>query len=466
MGETRSKEVRSENSSQITTEERQEMTKRRGSVFQRQGSWGYALSYTSNSTRQQLKRQGFATRKEAEQALTKALGDIDGGRLHGAGSQTVEGFLNSWFVTWSGSNRVKLTTVAATEIDIRCYLIPQLGSLKLKKLQPKHIQDMLNNLLTEGRIKENSTGSRALSAKTVRNIFSTLRHALSDAVSWELLPNNPADKVKPPVAQHKEPKAWSEEQVAQFLWHVTAKQDPYAAVWRLLLVTGMRRGELLGLRWSDIDLVEALVTVRQARVVAAGKVITTTPKSRAGNRSFTIDSETVVQLAQLKNEHELQAQRFGYWATELVAVSPTGLPMQPKDLLQRFQRAARAAGLPVLKLHEGRHTAATWALQEGIPVHVVSQRLGHSQASTTVNTYAHVLPTADKQAAHKLGSKLEQLLATAAEGSKKVAASSELHDKNRTAQHESLTNQDTTNTDKLEKSAPPRIRKQRKRQNP
>ena len=120
------------------------MTKRRGSVFQRQGSWGYALSYTSNSTRQQLKKQGFATRKEAEQALTKALGDIDGGRLHGAGSQTVEGFLNSWFTTWSGSNRVKLTTIAATEIDIRCYLIPQLGSLKLKKLQPKHIQDMLN----------------------------------------------------------------------------------------------------------------------------------------------------------------------------------------------------------------------------------------------------------------------------------------------------------------------------------
>lgn len=441
------------------------MTKRRGSVFQRQGSWGYAFSYTDNGSRHQLKKQGFATRKEAEQALTKALGDIDGGRLHGAGRQTVESFLNSWFSTWSASSQVKPTTIAAAEIDIRCYLLPQLGSLRLKELKPKHIQDMLNRLLVSGRVHENSSGSLALSPKTVRNIFSTLRHALTDAVRWELLPHNPADRVKPPVAQRKEPKAWSDLEVAQFLSHVTANADPYAAVWRLLLVTGMRRGELLGLRWADIDLVECQVTVKQARVVAAGKVITTTPKSRAGNRTFTIDSETVVKLAELKNQQELQAQTFGYWATDLVVVSPSGLAMQPKDLLQRFQRAARAAGLPVLKLHEGRHTAATLALQEGVPVHVVSQRLGHSQASTTVNIYAHVLPTADRLAAQTLGSKLEQLLTQAAEGSegsRKAAASSELHMKNRTAQPESLMNQDCTHTDKLEKSAPPRIRKQRK----
>lgn len=442
------------------------MSKRRGSVFQRQGSWGYAFSYTENGSRHQLKKQGFETRKEAEQALTKALGDIDGGRLHGAGRQTVEGFLQSWFTTWSASNQVKPTTVAAVETDIRCYLVPQLGALLLKKLKPKHIQDMLGRLLTSGRVHEDSSGSLALSPKTVRNIYSTLRHALTDAVRWELLPQNPADKVKPPASQRKEPKAWSEQEAARFLGHATAQRDPYAAVWRLLLVTGMRRGELLGLRWADIDLVEGLVTVRQARVVAAGKVITTTPKSRAGNRSFSIDSVTVVQLAELKNEHERQAERFGYWATDLVVVSPTGLPMQPKDLLQRFQKAARSAGVPVLKLHEGRHTSATFALQEGVPVHVVSQRLGHSQASTTVNIYAHVLPSADRLAAQKLGSRLEQLLADSdegSEGSRKVAASSELHDRNGTAQAETLTQQDRTSAEKLEKSAPPRIRTERKR---
>jgi len=437
------------------------MRQRRGSVFQRSGSWAYAFSYTANGQRQQIKKQGFSTRKEAEQALTKALGDIDGGRLHGAGKQTVEGYLLSWFESWSASSQVKATTVAAVGIEVRKYLVPEIGKLRLKDLKAKHIQDMLSRLLANGRIHKDRAGATGLSAKTVRNIFVTLRHALNDAVRWELLPYNPTDKVTAPTWQRKEPRAWSAEQIAEFLHHATATADPYTAVWRLLFSTGMRRGELLGLRWSDIDLVESTVTVRQARVVAGSKVITTTPKSRAGNRTFSIDPGTVTQLAQLKNSQEAQAELFGYWFTDLVVVSPTGLPVQPKDLLQRFQRAAKAAGLPVIKLHEGRHSAATWALQEGVPVHVVSQRLGHSQTSTTVNVYAHVLPTADRQAAEQIGSKLEQLLQQAghgSNGSRMAAASSELHDKNRTAQAETLTQQDRANTEKLEKSAPPRIR--------
>jgi len=361
------------------------MRQRRGSVFHRSGQWGYSFSYTANGQRHQIKKQGFVTRKEAEQALTKALGDIDGGRLHGAGRQTVEQFLGSWFATWSASSQVKATTVAAVNSDIRKHLVPELGKIQLKELKAKQIQDMLGRLLVNGRVSKDRDGLAGLSPKTVRNVFVTLRHALNDAVRWELLPSNPTDKVTAPAWQRKEPRAWSPEQIAQFLRHAQMTADPLAAVWRLLLCTGMRRGELLGLRWSDIDLVESTVTVRQARVVAGSKVITTTPKSRAGNRTFSIDPGTVIQLAELKNAHEAQAELFGYWCSELVVLSPTGLPMQPKDLLQRFQRAARAAGLPVIKLHEARHSAATWALQQGVPVHVVSQRLGHSQTSTTVN---------------------------------------------------------------------------------
>ena len=437
------------------------MRQRRGSVFQRSGSWGYAFSYTTNGSRQQVKKQGYSTRKEAEQALTKALSDIDGGRLHGAGKQTVEGFLVSWLATWSASSHLKPTTIASTSIDVHKYLVPELGKLRLKELKPKHIQDALAKLLVSGRVNPTRDGATGLSPKTVRNIYGTLRQALSDAVRWELLPYNPADKVSPPASHRVEPRAWSGEQVARFLLHTHELADPYSVVWRLLFLTGMRRGELLGLRWSDIDLVEGVVTVRQARVVAGGRVITTTPKSRAGNRTVSLDAVTVIELAKLKNSHEAQAELFGYWATDLVVVSPTGLPMQPKDLLQRFQKSARSAGLPVIKLHEARHTYATLALQQGTPVHVLSQRLGHSQASTTVNIYAHVLPTADRQVADQVGGKLDELLADAVRGSRVVAENSELDDFARTQHAETLTNQDTTNTHKLEKSAPPRIRSKR-----
>ena len=437
------------------------MTKRRGSVFQRSGSWGYSFSYTANGARQQAKRQGFATRKDAEQALTKALSDIDGGRLHGAGKQTVEGFLSSWFSTWSASSKLKPTTVAAVRIDINSYLVPALGSLRLKELKPKHVQDLLGTLLESGRVNPTPEGATGLSVKSVRNVYGTLKQALNDAVRWELLPYNPALKVTPPAWERVEPRAWSGEQVARFLDHVTATGDAYAPVWRLLFVTGMRRGELLGLRWADVDLVEGTLTVRQNRVVAGSRVVTGTPKSRAGNRTLSLDAHTVTELALLKNSHEAQAELFGYWATDLVVVSPTGLPMQPKDFLSRFQKAARAAGLPVIRLHEARHSYATLALKEGVPVHVLSQRLGHAQASTTLNIYAHVLPTADRAAAEQVGSKIQQLLTGAVRGSSVVAASSELNEIQRTRRAETLTEQDTTDVHEPEKSAPPRIRSKR-----
>lgn len=436
--------------------------KRRGSVFSRSGSWGFSFSYTVNGERQQIKRQGFSTRKEADQELTRALASIDGGRLLGAGRQTVEGFLLSWLESWSGSNRVKPTTIATTTIDIKRYLVPVLGHVLLRSLQPKAIDDCLNHLLNHGRISGDKGNGAGLSPKSVRNIFGTLHRALNDAVRWGLIPHNPADKVTPPRWERPAITTWSPEQVAAFLSHVNANGDPLAAIWRLLLVTGMRRGELLGLRWQDIDLVEGTVTVVQTRVVAGSRVIVSTPKSKAGNRTISIDPGTVTQLAELKNAQEAAAQRFGHWRSDLVVLTQNGHAMQPKDLLLAFQRAARLAGLPKIKLHEGRHTAVTWALQQNTPLHVVSQRVGHAQASTTQNIYAHVLPNADRQAADQIGSALENLLTQEANkalrGSSVVAADPEPGELHGSVQRKSLQIKDQADTENPEGGAPPRIR--------
>ena len=214
--------------------------------------------------------------------------------------------------------------------------------------------------------------------------------------------------MKLPRYERPELSVWDEQQVAQYLVHCIDTADPLYAVWRLLLVVGLRRGELLGLTWPDVDLVSAMITVKQTRVLLAdSSVAVETPKTKRGRRRFAIDAETVTALAVLKNAHEQAAEILPGWSSPYVATNADGQPIYPTTLTKRFRRTAQAAGLPVIRLHDGRHTAATSALQAGVSVHVVSGRLGHSKPSTTLDVYSHFLPTADRAAADVVGFSLQ-----------------------------------------------------------
>jgi integrase len=393
-------------------------SKQRGSIFFKQGSHGYSLSYTVNGKRQQVKKQGFATKKQAEQALTKALGNIDGGRLMGAGRQTVEAFLLSWLENYERSGRVKQTTLASVRQHTTKYIIPHLGAVPLSKLSPSTVSKFYGDLLTSGRRKTNQVKGAGLSPKTVRNISLTLQQALKDAVRWQLLPINPATGADLPRYERPALTVFDDEQTGQFLHYAKIVCDPFAALWQLTFATGLRRGELCGLRWQDIDLVEGRISVVQTRTIADDRVITSTPKSSAGKRTISIDSATVTALAELKNQQEAAAQVYGHWGTDLVAATLEGRPVHPKALYRQFQTACKAAGLPVIRLHDGRHTSATSALQNGTAIHIVAGRVGHSQVSTTLNTYAHFLPSADRLAADTIGAAIQQAVKVA-EGSRR-----------------------------------------------
>ena len=392
----------------------------RGQVFKRGSSWGYYFSYTHNGKRKQVKKQGYKQQRIAQQALTKALAEIDGGRLVGADKQTVEMFLNGWIASYERSQTVKPTTAHLAKATINHALIPALGAVRLIALDVKTIEKFLGDLLENGRTENKSNQPVGLSPKYVRNIFGVLHRALNDAVRWGVLPHNPATNVELPRYERSPIKPWSGEQAGTFIQYAETKKDPYYAIWRLLLVTGLRRGELVGLRWSDVDMPEGKITVSQTRVMAGNKCITTTPKSRAGSRTISIDPNTVIALAQLKNEQEYRAEQLGSWQTDLIATTDDGRPLPPTWLYLRFKSAQRGSGLPFIHLHQARHTAVTWQLSVGTPAHIVSTRTGHRKTSTTTDVYAHFMPEQDNQASLTIGYALDQAIRNAQNvGSKK-----------------------------------------------
>ena len=438
------------------------MTKQRGSLFYKQNSWGYQVGVTVNGKRQRYKKQGFATKREAEQALTKQLTLLDGGRYTGAGKQTVAQFLASWLTDYERSGRVKVTTLASVTQHVDKYLIPHLGEVQLSKLTPNTVARFYSELLNNGRRKKNTVKGVGLSPKTVRNIHLTLSQALKDAVRWQLVPNNAASAADLPRYERPALNVWDDQQVGQFFAYVEKVNDPLAALWRLLFVTGMRRGELAGLRWQDVDFVEGRIYVIQTRTIANDHVVISSPKTTAGKRHLAIDAGTVTALANLKNEQEAAAQVLGHWGTDLVAATLDGHAIHPKALLRLFQKTAKAAGLPVIRLHDGRHTAATSALQAGVAIHIVKGRVGHANASTTLDVYAHFLPSADKLAADSAGSVLD--LATSegrakgAKGGKRGATGSELTELDNTVRPYSPENKDITTQEKPNNSGSPGAR--------
>ena len=438
------------------------MSKQRGSLFYKQNSWGYEIGITVNGKRQRYKKQGFTTKREAEQALTKQLGLIDGGKYTGAGKQTVAQFLAAWVADYERSGRVKVTTLASVKQHVDKYLIPHLGEVQLSKLTPNTVARFYADLLNNGRRKNNAVKGTGLSPKTVRNIHLTLAQALKDAVRWQLVPNNAASAADLPRYEKPALHVWDDQQVGQFFAHVEQVNDPLAALWRLLFVTGMRRGELVGLRWQDVDLVEGRISVNQTRTIANDLVVISSPKTAAGKRQLAIDAGTVTALAQLKNQQEAAAQVLGHWGTDLVAATVDGHAIHPKALLRLFQRTAKAAGLPVIRLHDGRHTAATSALQAGVAIHVVKGRVGHANASTTLDVYAHFLPSADKLAADSAGSVLDQATsegrAKVAKGGKKVATASELAELGNTISPYFPENKDFPTSEKPENGGSPGAR--------
>ena len=381
---------------------------RRGAVTRDGDGWKFRFSYSVDGKRQHVQRRGFATRTDAERAMIAALAKADAGDGFRQGHGTVGDYLRDWLDRYCQSNSRKPSTVDATRTHVERFLIPRLGEVPLRKLDAARIQRFVNDLAQHGH-----RDGGPLSAKTVRNVHGTLRKAIQDGVRGRVLSWNPATAVDLPRWVRPDLDAYDGDEIGRLLSYVQAKGDPVTfALVRLLFATGMRRGEVLGLRWRDVDFVERTVRVRETRTVVAGRVILGTPKTRSSARRYSLDADTVIALAAAKSAVDdlLTAAGSRLSDDDFVSTQQDGQPFHPLTLTRTFQRYAKAAGLRRIRLHDTRASAAQQQFALGIDPVTVSQRLGHSRVSTTLDVYGRFLPSHDQEAADTVGAALDRAM--------------------------------------------------------
>ena len=269
----------------------------------------------------------------------------------------------------------------------------------MNDLTTLHLQQFYKKLLAEGRVEriEAQKQPKGLSAKTVRNIHQIISSALKLAIEQRLIARNPADGCALPKAERKEMQTLPVEQLASFLRE--AKDSGVFALYYIDLTTGLRRGELLGLKWSDIDLKKGDLRVRRQIGRIDGKIIEMPLKTKNAYRTLPLSADAV---------DVLKAQKNKVGSSEWVFPSPTGGPISPDSVLHMLHRVLKRAGLPRIRFHDLRHTFATMALQNGVDVKTVSSMLGHYSAGFTLGTYAHVPTDAQLKAAQPMGSILSR----------------------------------------------------------
>jgi integrase len=391
------------------------MTNNRGTITKRNDSWGYAFSYTNESgTRRWVRKSDKRwNRKDAQQAMTEALARVDAGHDLGSANQTLASYLNTWIKQAGSVKDLKPGTIHQHHVNIDSYIVPRIGNLKISALKPIHLRELVRDLQTSVGTKS----KKILSPKTVRNIFSTLSCALNDAVRSEILVRNPCTGISLPKWERPELRTWDGEDVAKFIHYTESIDEWFAGLYRLALIHGLRRGELAGLRWSDVNFETATITIEKNRVLVGSNQVTQSPKTSSGRRTIAIDSGTLDALNRLQNRQLALVMELGVPLFDLVGTRADGKPVHPDRLLDRYRSLSAEAGLPKTRLHDARHAAATMMLSMGSPLHVVSAHLGHSKPSITLDIYAHALPKADRLTADALGSAIDALISQTESGS-------------------------------------------------
>ncbi|MFC1930892.1 tyrosine-type recombinase/integrase [Chloroflexota bacterium] len=337
------------------------------------------------------------TKKEAEKRLSELLNQLDNGVYMKPGKTTLSDFLERWLKDYAYSNLAP-RTAEGYETIIRQHLIPKLGSIPLAKIKPEHIQKYYADTLANGRCD----GKGALSSLTVRHHHMTLHNALKCAVKWGLLVRNPVDAIDAPHTTHTEMKVMNEQDLNNFLEVV--RPTPYYALFYLALFTGMRRSELLALRWSDVDLLLCQISVaRSMHRLKNGDIVFRPPKTAKGRRSISLSPSTAFVLKEHREFQESLKLMQGLMLKDedLVFSKEDGGPIYPNAVSNAWQRLAKKAGLNGIRLHDARHTHASIMLKQGIHPKIVQERLGHSTIAVTLDTYSHVVPGLQEAAAKR-----------------------------------------------------------------
>ncbi len=372
---------------------------RRGSVQRAgNGTWFFVVDIGAAGERKQTRRRGFPTKKAAQAELTRILNSLEQRTYVAPKRQTLATFLTD---TWLPAieHTIKPATFESYRRNVRLHVAGRLiGRRQLQQVEPGDLNALYAQLL------KGDQEHRALSPRSVAYIATILHRAFRDAVRWQALVRNPADSADPPRPSAKpDMRIWRAHELAAFLGG--AAGDRLAGAWWLLATTGMRRGEVLGLRWVDVDLDAGRLSVRRTLITTDVErkgepgYAWGTPKTAKGRRDVALDPATVAALRahRARQLEERLALGAGYSDGDLVVCLVDGQPMHPKRLSYYFEQATKRLGLPRIRLHDLRHTHATLALEAGVHPRVVQERLGHANVSITLDTYSHV--NLDMQAA-------------------------------------------------------------------
>jgi len=345
-------------------------------------------------------KAGFATQKECEQAMNKLLVKVEEQTYQPPTKASVREFLaKEWLPAVKAT--VRPTTYRSYEQHVTCHIAPHIGSVKLAKLTGSQVNHLYAKLAETGK-KDGKTG---LSPLTIHHVHTCLHKACKDAVRWGRLPRNPVDAADPPSTRgtaKKEMRTWDAKQLKAFL--DSTNDDRLAPLWRVLALTGMRRGEVCGLKWEDVDLEGSRLSVRRALIPHEGTVISSEPKTARGRRQIALDAVTIEAFkAQAQRQLADRENAEVVWSeTGYVFTRDDGEPLHPQSVSRSFERALAAAKLPRIRLHDLRHTHATLALAAGIHPKVVSERLGHATVAITLDCYSHAIPALQEEAAERI----------------------------------------------------------------
>ena len=383
------------------------MSKRDG-IRKRGDGWEIRISLGRDPQTGKYPRKSYTcggTRADAERRRRELLTQLDTGTYVDPTTQTVKEYLKDW-LQHCEQKGLSASTLEGYEGYCDRFLIPVLGALPLQKLAPAHIERMYAGALQHG-----GEGSRgAVSERTVLHLHRILHAALKRAVRLRLLIGNPCEAVEAPRPRRKEMHALDESETNRLLGLLRADKDQLLQVAVLAAVTtGLRRGELLALRWSDVDLEGATLTVRRSlQTTKRAGLVFKEPKTPRSRRTLTLPARTVRELRAHKSRQAQERLLLGeaYNDAGLVFAEADGSPVHPDALSKRFQVFREAHGFKV-RFHDLRHTHATLMLKAGEPVKVVADRLGHSTAILTLDTYAHVLPGMDAGAAERFDKMLD-----------------------------------------------------------
>ena len=334
------------------------------------------------------------TQAEARAKLKAAIEEAKGLDAAKAGRYTVGQWMEVWFEHYA-KVKVRPSSHQTYRGYIDNHIKPNIGKIPLEKLTSLELQKFYKKLLTNGRVDrlESRHQAKGLSPKTVRNIHQIISSAMSLAKEQKLIVANPAEGCALPRLEHREMKTLPVEQLQSFLRE--AKESGVYELYYLELATGLRRGELLGLKWEDIDLERGDLRVRRQIARINGEVVEAPLKTKNAYRTLPLAEDTVSILLE-------QKEKVG--GSPWVFPSPTGGPISPDSVLHMLHRVLKRAGLPRIRFHDLRHTFATLALQSGVDVKTVSGMLGHFSAGFTLDTYAHVTTASQRQAAKTMGS--------------------------------------------------------------